>query len=69
MPTMNFFASRIWRRNSGFMVKVTVTQRRASSLVSPFFRVSEEVQAAIEDRAPVVALESTIYTHGRQGHA
>ncbi|MCJ1261466.1 hypothetical protein MMC22_001330 [Lobaria immixta] len=61
---MKFFASRIWRRNSGFMVKLAVTQRRASSLDSPFFRVSEEVQAAIEDRAPVVALETTIYTHG-----
>jgi hypothetical protein len=28
------------------------------------FRVSEEVQAAIRDNKPVVALESTIYTHG-----
>lgn len=28
------------------------------------FRVSEEVEAAISTRQPVVALESTIYTHG-----
>ena len=29
-----------------------------------FFKVSEEVQEAIETRKPVVALETTIYTHG-----
>jgi len=38
--------------------------RRSLSTKSPFLRVSEEVQQAIEERRPVVALESTIYTHG-----
>lgn len=38
--------------------------RRCLSVKSPFLRVSEEVQQAIEERRPVVALESTIYTHG-----
>lgn len=69
MSIMNFPAFRKWRRNAWFMVKVAITQRRASSVVSPFLRVSEEVQAAIKARAPVVALETTIYTHGRPCHA
>ena len=29
-----------------------------------FFRVSEEIQQALAEKRPVVALESTIYTHG-----
>ena len=32
---------------------------------NPFINVSEEVREAIETRKPVVALETTIYTHGR----
>ena len=31
---------------------------------NPFINVSEEVREAIENRKPVVALETTIYTHG-----
>ena len=31
---------------------------------SKYFRVSEEVQQALHERKPVVALETTIYTHG-----
>ena len=30
----------------------------------PFIKVSEEVREAIETQKPVVALETTIYTHG-----
>jgi hypothetical protein len=30
-----------------------------------FFRVSEEVREALHAKKPVVALETTIYTHGR----
>lgn len=30
-----------------------------------FIKVSEEVREAIETQKPVVALETTIYTHGR----
>lgn len=31
-----------------------------------FFRVSEEVREAIHSKKPVVALETTIYTHGNE---
>ncbi|WPH04814.1 Hypothetical protein R9X50_00771100 [Acrodontium crateriforme] len=37
---------------------------RTISTNSRFFQVSEEVSQAIAERRPVVALESTIYTHG-----
>ena len=30
----------------------------------PFIKISEEVREAIESQEPVVALETTIYTHG-----
>ncbi|KAI5797907.1 Indigoidine synthase A like protein-domain-containing protein [Peziza echinospora] len=42
-------------------------RRYVSTAVSPlqrFFKVSDEVRAAITAQKPVVALESTIYTHG-----
>ncbi|KEQ70103.1 IdgA domain protein [Aureobasidium namibiae CBS 147.97] len=39
------------------------TWRHLSSK-SPYLKVSEEVQQAIHENKPVVALESTIYTHG-----
>ena len=32
-----------------------------------FFRVSEEVREALHSKKPVVALETTIYTHGANG--
>jgi pseudouridine-5'-phosphate glycosidase/pseudouridine kinase len=32
---------------------------------NPYIKVSEEVREAISDKKPVVALETTIYTHGR----
>lgn len=38
--------------------------RRLLSTNSKFFQVSEEVQQALSEKRPVVALESTIYTHG-----
>lgn len=38
--------------------------RRCLSSNSRFFRVSEEVRQAVSERQPVVALETTIYTHG-----
>lgn len=42
-------------------------QRRAHCNVSqgnPFIKVSEEVRDAVERQKPVVALETTLYTHG-----
>lgn len=38
--------------------------RRAFSGRSDFFKVSEEVEEALQTGKPVVALETTIYTHG-----
>ena len=31
---------------------------------NPFIKVSQEVREAVENQKPVVALETTIYTHG-----
>lgn len=45
----------------------TLSQHRCGSHVhanNPFVKVSEEVREAVESRKPVVALETTIYTHG-----
>ncbi|OQO11665.1 hypothetical protein B0A48_03392 [Cryoendolithus antarcticus] len=39
-------------------------QRRAIALNSRLFKISEEVRQALHERRPVVALETTIYTHG-----
>ena len=33
-------------------------------LKNPFIKVSEEVREAVNQQKPVVALETTIYTHG-----
>jgi hypothetical protein len=43
--------------------------KRTHSRVSrnDFFKVSEEVQDALKAGKPVVALETTIYTHGKFG--
>ncbi|KAL9108595.1 MAG: hypothetical protein Q9227_006681 [Pyrenula ochraceoflavens] len=40
-------------------------QRRRLSAHVPFFKVSEEVKDALHTGKPVVALETTIYTHGK----
>lgn len=37
---------------------------RKLSSTTKFIKIAEEVQQAIQERRPVVALESTIYTHG-----
>ncbi|KAK5115760.1 hypothetical protein LTR62_000849 [Meristemomyces frigidus] len=45
----------------------SVPTRKAHRTISSnrrYFQVSEEVQQAVAERRPVVALESTIYTHG-----
>lgn len=50
------------------LLRGPITQRHASRFNSPFLEVCEEVQAAVAARRPVVALETTIYTHGRSAH-
>ncbi|KAI5364048.1 Putative pseudouridine-5'-phosphate glycosidase, carbohydrate kinase PfkB, indigoidine synthase A [Septoria linicola] len=44
--------------------KSNAPSRRYLSANSKYFRISEEVQQALAEKKPVVALESTIYTHG-----
>ncbi|KJX98026.1 IdgA domain protein [Zymoseptoria brevis] len=44
--------------SSSFISKRTITSN------SKFFQVSEEIRQAISEKKPVVALETTIYTHG-----
>lgn len=39
--------------------------RRSLTTKSPFLRISEEVRDAVHTGKPVVALETTIYTHGK----
>ncbi|KAF4554709.1 Indigoidine synthase A-like protein [Elsinoe fawcettii] len=44
--------------------KTQIVPIRRLHAQSPFFKVSEEVQQALAERRPVVALETAIYTHG-----
>jgi Indigoidine synthase A like protein len=40
------------------------SSRRSFGSRNDFFKVSEEVHDALQNGKPVVALETTIYTHG-----
>lgn len=51
-----------WSRGYGSMGRTI--HRRTLSVNSAFFKVSEDVQDALRKKKPVVALETTIYTHG-----
>lgn len=51
------------RKSRSLLFARRATSRCLSSK-SPFLRISEEVQQALLEKRPVVALESTIYTHG-----
>ena len=64
LKTLRSTTSNRWHK---FISRVPATQRQASGVNYPFLEVSEEVQAAVNARTPVVALETTIYTHGRPG--
>ncbi|KAK3674554.1 hypothetical protein LTR78_005640 [Recurvomyces mirabilis] len=54
---------KLYRPRTAYHVPRTGSRRYISSN-SRFFQVSGEVQQAVAERRPVVALESTIYTHG-----
>lgn len=41
-----------------------IAQRRYLRQNSKFLQVSDEVRASVNDKIPVVGLETTIYTHG-----
>ncbi|KAA6413166.1 MAG: Pseudouridine-5 -phosphate glycosidase [Lasallia pustulata] len=51
-----------WARGCRSIVRTV--HRRLVSTKNVFFKVSEEVQEAVRYKRPVVALETTIYTHG-----
>ncbi|RAK75129.1 pseudouridine-5'-phosphate glycosidase/carbohydrate kinase family protein [Aspergillus fijiensis CBS 313.89] len=58
-------ASRVAARTCGRTVRTAGLPRRYHGLAnSKLFKVSEEVRDAVATGRPVVALESTIYTHG-----
>ncbi|PYI29390.1 putative carbohydrate kinase [Aspergillus indologenus CBS 114.80] len=58
-------ASRVAARTCGRTMRTAGLPRRYHGLAnSRFFKVSEEVRDAVATGRPVVALESTIYTHG-----
>lgn len=60
---------RIWRAYSLRAINRSQTvlqspQNRSLTRNSRIFKVSEEVRQAVAEKGPVVALETTIYTHG-----
>lgn len=58
--------NRAWRSTitTSSRTRISKGSTRQITTNSKFFRVSEEVQQAISEKRPVVALETTIYTHG-----
>lgn len=50
----------LFKNLQNFFVKMYFQIRKFSS----FFRISNEVQKALNERKPIVALESTVITHG-----
>lgn len=52
--------TRKWKSGFNPIMRGTTVRQRG------FFQVSEEIKEAIEYKKPVVALETTIYTHGRE---
>ena len=52
------------RHRLGLRHSVWKQYRFYSAAKAPFLQVSEEIQEAVHAKKPVVALETTIYTHG-----
>ena len=52
------------RARNNYLLKQSVPLRRTLSTNSAFLKISEEVRDAVGIGKPVVALETTIYTHG-----
>ncbi|XP_076052950.1 pseudouridine-5'-phosphate glycosidase-like isoform X2 [Oratosquilla oratoria] len=53
-----------WFLSTGHVKKATQIYSISKRYLSSSIKISEEVQAALSSKAPVVALESTIITHG-----
>ena len=68
--TANVFSSPLRCQSRLFSVKnnfIFQTRRHIWCHIAsnnPFIKVSKKVRRAIDDQKPVVALETTIYTHG-----
>lgn len=52
-------------RSHGLVKKSRFGQRHISRKANEFLHISEEIRCAVASGKPVVALETTIYTHGR----
>ena len=63
-------SSHLWRSSVRKSVAVHTRRHNHCNIGqgNPFIRISEEVREAIESKKPVVALETTIYTHGGYSH-
>ena len=55
-----------WFRSSSYAGKRWLSQLQTSRKGKQFLQVSEEIKNAVALGKPVVALETTIYTHGIQ---
>jgi hypothetical protein len=53
-----------WRPTRTTLSKLPVLPCRAVSTNNGFLKISEEIREAIHSKKPIVALETTIYTHG-----
>jgi hypothetical protein len=70
LANMRLLAKAVGRpRASAKLLGSTSIYGRRHLTNNGFFRVSEEVREALNSGKPVVALETTIYTHGRSTHA
>jgi hypothetical protein len=56
--------SKDWTRIKGWKKTKSSTANSNVGASSPVFEISPEVARALRDNAPIVALETTIYTHG-----
>jgi len=52
-------------RSHALVGKRRFGQRQISRKPNEFLQISEEIKYAVDSGKPVVALETTIYTHGR----
>lgn len=66
MAVIGRAAGRPLLRHKSLSLAGTTGRRLLSN--NSFFRVSDEVREALESKKPVVALETTIYTHGKGNH-
>jgi Indigoidine synthase A like protein len=64
MPPLSKGLLRRFRAAGGYAESPLKSSRRHFGSRNDFFKVSEEVREGLHHGKPVVALETTIYTHG-----